>query len=216
VNQLLDQWSRLYDLAVQGKYGDEGEGGWKGHDGRLWLDCLPWCNYLAFDVIGDLAFGAPFGMLSSCQDKALVPVSQKAAMESYGTASQTIETYEIPAIETLNGRGDFTMPMGSLPSYWRPIASKLPWFRQSGKDVEALAGIAIMAVKKRLAADAGVDVENENIAGGNAFSYRAGGTNDLLRKLQEGKDDKGNPMGREELTAEALTLLIAGSDTTSK
>ena len=39
---------------------------------------------------------------------------------------------------------------------------------------------------------------------------------DLLGKLQEGKDDEGNPMGREELTAEALTQLIAGSDTTSK
>ena len=39
---------------------------------------------------------------------------------------------------------------------------------------------------------------------------------DLLSKLQEGRDDNGDPMGREELTAEALTQLIAGSDTTSK
>jgi benzoate 4-monooxygenase len=37
-----------------------------------------------------------------------------------------------------------------------------------------------------------------------------------LSKLQEGRDDEGNLMGREELTAEALTQLIAGSDTTSK
>lgn len=40
--------------------------------------------------------------------------------------------------------------------------------------------------------------------------------NDLLSKLQKGKDADGNPMGRNELTAEALTQLIAGSDTTSK
>jgi benzoate 4-monooxygenase len=40
--------------------------------------------------------------------------------------------------------------------------------------------------------------------------------NDLLSKLQHGKDAEGNPMGRAELTAEALTQLIAGSDTTSK
>lgn len=40
--------------------------------------------------------------------------------------------------------------------------------------------------------------------------------NDLLSKLQKGKDAEGNPMGRAELTAEALTQLIAGSDTTSK
>jgi len=38
---------------------------------------------------------------------------------------------------------------------------------------------------------------------------------DLLSKLQAGKDDEGKPMGRLELTAEALTHLIAGSDTTS-
>jgi cytochrome P450 len=37
-----------------------------------------------------------------------------------------------------------------------------------------------------------------------------------LSKLQQGKDDDGNPMGMQELTAEALTQLIAGSDTTSK
>ncbi len=39
---------------------------------------------------------------------------------------------------------------------------------------------------------------------------------DLLSKLQDSRDSKGKPMGREELTAEALTLLIAGSDTSSK
>ena len=39
---------------------------------------------------------------------------------------------------------------------------------------------------------------------------------DLLSKLQQGRDSEGKPMGREELTAEALTLLIAGSDNTSK
>ena len=40
--------------------------------------------------------------------------------------------------------------------------------------------------------------------------------NDLLRRLQEARDDQGKPMGQAELTAEALTQLIAGSDTTSK
>lgn len=38
---------------------------------------------------------------------------------------------------------------------------------------------------------------------------------DLLSRLMEGKDSNGNKLGREELTAEALTQLIAGSDTTS-
>jgi len=38
---------------------------------------------------------------------------------------------------------------------------------------------------------------------------------DLLSKLQAGTDEHGQPLGRAELTAEALTFLIAGSDTTS-
>ena len=62
--------------------------------------------------------------------------------------------------------------------------------------VLGLAGIAIAQVAKRLTTPTD--------------------RTDLLGKLQEGKDDEGNPMGREELTAEALTQLIAGSDTTSK
>lgn len=193
VTQLIDQWNRLYDLAQKGMSGTEGEG-WSGRDGLLWLDCLPWSNYLAFDIIGDLAFGAPFGMIQAAKDSAPIPKSQQEAINSYGS-EVACETIEIPAVKILNGRGEYSMSMGALPPWWRPIARKTPWFTQGAKDVKALAGIAIMAVAKRLATPTD--------------------RNDLLSKLQAGKDDQGNPMGREELTAEALTLLIAGSDTTS-
>lgn len=44
VKALIAQWDRLYDLAVKGDKGTEGEGGWVGRDGRLWLDCLP-CGF---------------------------------------------------------------------------------------------------------------------------------------------------------------------------
>ena len=69
----------------------------------------------------------------------------------------------------------------------------------SPSDLEALEGItniALAAVAKRLA----FPVERS----------------DILSKLQEGKDADGNPMGVAELTAEAMTMLIAGSDTFSK
>lgn len=87
--------------------------------------------------------------------------------------------------------------MGVLPPWWRPYVKRfIPWFSKGDQAVKNLAGLAIAAVSKRL----------------NQPTYRV----DLLSKLQEGKDDEGRPMGREELTAEALTQLIAGSDTTSK
>ena len=83
-----------------------------------------------------------------------------------------------------------------LPPSWRPFAQRIPWFANGSRAVKNLAGLAVAAVAKRLAAPTD--------------------RTDLLSKLQEGKDEDGRPMGREELTAEALTQLIAGSDTTSK
>ncbi|TFK32337.1 cytochrome P450 monooxygenase [Crucibulum laeve] len=194
VGLFITQWDRLCDAAAKGLSGPEGEGGWKGEDGRLWLDCLPWANYLSFDIVGDLAFGAPFGMIEAAKDSALVPRNPKAVMESYGSDAAS-EVVEIPAVRILNGRGEYSMSMGVLPSWWRPIVRQLPWYKRGQKDVQTLAGIAIMAVARRLA------TPTDRV--------------DLLSKLKEGRDNDGNPMGREELTAEALTLLIAGSDTTS-
>ncbi|KAH7886910.1 cytochrome P450 [Phlebopus sp. FC_14] len=194
VGQLMKQWDCLYDLALKDGSGTEGEGGWIGRDGRLWLDCLPWFNYLAFDIIGDLAFGSPFAMILNAKDSAPIAVSQKDAMKCYGT-EDGCEVVNIPAVQILNDRGEFSASMGVLPPSWRPYVRLLPWYRKGGQAVKNLAGLAVAAVAKRLM------TPTDRV--------------DLLSKLQQGRDDEGNPMGREELTAEALTQLIAGSDTTS-
>ncbi|KAJ7640704.1 cytochrome P450 monooxygenase [Mycena polygramma] len=191
VTMLLNQWDRLYAGAVKGLSGDDGESGWVGRGGRLWLDCLPWANYLAFDIIGDLAFGAPFGMIDAGRDVAPVPACGPSATFS---GKQT-DVVHIPAVAVLNGRGEYSMSMGVLPAWVRPLMRRVPWYSRGLQDVQHLAGIAIVAVAKRLGEP----------------SDRV----DLLSKLQAGKDDNGDPMGHAELTAEALTLLIAGSDTTS-
>ncbi len=150
------------------------------------LDCLNWFNYLAFDVIGDLAFGAPFGMLSSGADMAEVRASPDAP------------PIYAPAIEILNRRGEVSAALGILPSL-KPFAKYFPdpFFTEGLAAVENLAGIAIARVKSRL--------ENP------PQTQRK----DLLQRLIDARDDKGEPLGRQELTAEALTQLIAGSDTTS-
>ncbi|TQN72612.1 Benzoate 4-monooxygenase [Colletotrichum shisoi] len=150
------------------------------------IDCLKWFNYLAFDIIGDLAFGAPFGMLESGADIAEV------------RESPTSPPIYAPAIEILNRRGEVSATLGILPEL-KPWAKYLPdpFFSQGLEAVQNLAGIAIARVKARL--DNPPDVDRL----------------DLLARLMEGRDDKGEPLCREELTAEALTQLIAGSDTTS-
>ncbi|KAK4149773.1 benzoate 4-monooxygenase [Chaetomidium leptoderma] len=155
-------------------------------DGAAHIDCLNWFNYLAFDVIGDLAFGAPFGMLSSGADMAEV------------RSSPDSPPIYAPAIEILNRRGEVSAALGIIPEL-KPYAKYFPdpFFTKGLQAVENLAGIAIARVKSRL--------ENPPPAQ----------RKDLLQRLIDGRDEKGEPLGREELTAEALTQLIAGSDTTS-
>lgn len=81
----------------------------------------------------------------------------------------------------------------------KPYARYLPdpFFRKGVEAVENLAGIATARVKQRLDNNDKIDRV------------------DLLARLMEGRDEKGEKLGRQELTAEALTQLIAGSDTTS-
>ncbi|TFY76249.1 hypothetical protein EWM64_g7765 [Hericium alpestre] len=189
VKMLIRQWDGLFDSAVKGGSGPEGEG-WEGRDGKLWLDCLPWYNYLAFDIIGDLAFGSPFGMLTACKDYAPVAKFSEKDTTVHG------EIVGLPAVQILNDRGEYSASMGVLPPWVRPWVKRyIPWFSRGSDAVKNLSGIAVAAVSTRLKAQ--VDRV------------------DLLSKLKEGKDDEGKPMSIGELTAEALTQLIAGSDTTS-
>lgn len=131
----------------------------------------------------------------AAKDSAPVAISHEDAMDSYGNDAKC-EVINIPAVQILNDRGEYSASMGVLPPAWRPYARQLPWFRNGSKAVKNLAGLAVAAVAKRLA------TPTDRV--------------DLLSKLQEGRDDDGQPLGRAELTAEALTQLIAGSDTTSK
>jgi len=136
------------------------------------------------------AFGAPFGMLPKGKDIAEVRLTPDSPV-----------TYA-PAIEVLNRRGEVSGTLGCLPAL-KPYAKYLPdrFFRDGLEAVENLAGIAVARVNERL----------KRVEEGKGDDQRV----DLLARLMEGKDENGNKLGRSELTAEALTQLIAGSDTTS-
>nr|ASN66816.1 Cyp53C10 [Phaffia rhodozyma] len=154
------------------------------------FDTLPWFNFLAFDIIGALAFGRPFGMLETGKDAAPIPSSTQNQAEGK-------EVKYVEAIKVLNERGDVSATLGCLTPWMRPYAAYHPWFVQRLKSVKHLAGIATAAVSHRLENPPSSDPR------------------DLLSLLQKGKDGNGNELGREELIAEAMTQLIAGSDTTS-
>lgn len=99
------------------------------------------------------------------------------------------------AVQIINERGEYSATLGTAPSWMRPYLAKLPWFKKRLASVKKLTGIAASRVNERL--ENGSDRE------------------DLLAKLQNAKDDRGEQMGKMELVCEALTQLIAGSDTTS-
>ncbi|OJD26546.1 hypothetical protein ACJ73_02075 [Blastomyces percursus] len=126
------------------------------------IDAIHWFNYLAFYIVGDLAFGTPFGMLEKGQDVAEVRKSPDGP----------------PTL------GPF------LPDRF---------FRDGLEAVEELVGIAVARVSESFRPEA--TVNNTRV--------------DLLARLMEGRDEAGAKLGREELTADALTQLIAGSHTTS-
>jgi benzoate 4-monooxygenase len=155
------------------------------------INMMPWFSYLAFDIIGDLAFGAPFGMVDKGRDECEVQ------LEAGGPISYA------PAVETLNRRGEVSSTLGLMPAL-RPFASYLPdpFFTKGISAVQNLNGMAVAAVASRLeAAEKGMTDDQPRV--------------DLLTRLLQGKDANGQPMGRTEITAEALTQLIAGSDTIS-
>lgn len=103
----------------------------------------------------------------------------------------------VPAVDILNERGEYSNCLGVMQPWLRPYIKYIdPWFARGSKAVKDLAGMARARVNERL-------------------KTGAGDRKDLLARLQEARDDNGNAMDIDELTAEALTQLIAGSDTTS-
>lgn len=95
---LTTQWDRISD-AAGGKYAG--------------IDCLLWLNYTAFDIIADLCFGAPFGMLKEGRDIAEVRLTPDS------------EPTFAPAVEVLNRRGEVSATLGCWP-WLKPYAKYLP------------------------------------------------------------------------------------------
>lgn len=145
-------------------------------------------------------------MVSAEKDVAPVQVSGlNTSAASDNNNLPAIHTEYLPAIQILNRRGEYSATMGCIPPLLRPCAARLPWFKQGLESVSKLAGIAIAAVNTRLEEEESLGALQDQDGGGGG-----GGKSDLLSKLIHARDEKGELMGKEELTAEALTQLIAG------
>ncbi|BGP16320.1 hypothetical protein JCM10213v2_004322 [Rhodosporidiobolus nylandii] len=149
------------------------------------VESLDWFNALAFDIIGDLSFGSTFDML------------ERDAADIVTITKEDGSVIHAGGVQILNERGEYSATLGCLPPWIRPYMKHIdPWFARGLASVNNLTGIARTRVNYRL-------------------EHGAGDRKDILSHLQNGKDANGNAMEYGELVAEALTQLIAGSDTTS-
>ncbi|KAJ8507432.1 hypothetical protein ONZ45_g10189 [Pleurotus djamor] len=150
------------------------------------VDALQWFNFLAFDILSDLAFGEPIGMVSNESDAvAVMGVDGKITQEH--------------AITLVDEREHLAAVVGIHP--WFKTLSKFipdPFFIKGHKSSTGLVDLARRRVTKRLESGA----------------YRE----DILNKLIDARTEETGTLSPEQVTeliAETVTLLIAGSDTTS-
>lgn len=136
-------------------------------------------------------------MTTSGRDSAQMVKSRKAAIEAYGLEQAQLDYTTIPAVKTINERSSYAISVAVLPTWWHPLVKKLPWYRSKGKSMENITTLAVTAVSRRLKSK---EIRSDNI----------------LSKLLDARDEKGGQMGGPELSLEAVTLLVAGTDTTSK
>lgn len=138
-------------------------------------------------------------MLESAEDAAPVVVSQTAAMDSYYDSEKApLECTTVPAVKTINEGVYINLLMGALPFLraCRRLLAPLPPFRESMRSRGLIAKMAVSAVARRLASG----------------EERA----DFLTKLITARDESGHRLPAGELSAEASSFLVAGSDTISK
>ncbi|KAF9053779.1 benzoate para-hydroxylase [Hymenopellis radicata] len=153
------------------------------HSGAV-IDTMKWFNFLAWDVISSLAFGAPIGFVPQGSD--LVEV-----------LTPNGSTYSEHAIHVVDNREHLASVLGTMP-YLRPFARFIPdpFFIRGQKSAIGITLIARERVEKRLRTNADRD--------------------DLLNKLIEARMKESGSLDEKqvtELTAEAVTILIAGSHT---
>ncbi|KAF7307848.1 Benzoate 4-monooxygenase [Mycena kentingensis (nom. inval.)] len=150
-----------------------------------YFDALVWFNYLAFDILSDLAFGKAIGMVERGSD----------VVELTGADGRKVF---VNAIALVDEREHFAAVVGIHPGF-RYLARMLP-FLEGNRATASLEDLARQHVQERL--ESGVSRD------------------DILGKLIEARclsEPGKTPTQGEiaELTAESVTLLIAGSDTTS-
>ncbi|KAF2464532.1 benzoate 4-monooxygenase cytochrome P450 [Lindgomyces ingoldianus] len=174
----IDRWNKL----LGGELNDQMEEGWSAP-----RDIATWANYLVFDLLGDLCFGADFKTKEPGENN----------LKKIVDAFDTFVTFNYPITKS-------------------PLLDTLVWLKPRGLNsiIERLAPQEIkdhyafveLLVRSRMAAEEKRETEKSPVE-----------REDMLHFLCSAKDpETGKPaFGFKELLAEANLLILAGSDTTA-
>ncbi|CCO33927.1 Benzoate 4-monooxygenase [Rhizoctonia solani AG-1 IB] len=153
-------------------------------------------SYLAVDVIGDLALGSSFGLIQAQKDSSLSIES----VDSSGEPQRGV--IEIPIVKTIARGSISALGIAVFPVWAHKFLRYLPWNLVGLFDTLKFIDLATTSLHAR-------------IKRGPKEIFEDGKRSvDIMDKLLE-YEDEGEPLSMDELTAEAMILLIGGSDTTS-
>lgn len=161
IASFLNQWDRLSRTTTQEKE-------W------YTFDCLPWFNFLAFDIIGNepilslpfqsltwnrpamkkniINWWGPFFWRKQKQSKTGdlafgEPFGMVERGEDYAEVDVGSEekVLKLSAVKILNERGEYSMTQGCLKPWMRPLTPFLdPWFSRGAASVSNLAGVSVL------------------------------------------------------------------------
>ncbi|CAE6450924.1 unnamed protein product [Rhizoctonia solani] len=140
IRELCAQWDFRCKEAANGAAGVN----WASMDGRAVMNVCAQFSYLAFDIIGDLALGSPFGLIQAQKDSSL-------SIESVDASGKPVHgSVEVPVISTLAKAGAGNMAVGVFPSWTHKLLRLLPWNISEAIGVKDLFKLATASVDARI------------------------------------------------------------------
>lgn len=189
----------IAQLDMRCKAASQGVSGfnWAANNGMAVMNCCPQFSYLIFDIIGDLALGSPFGLVRAQKDAA--PIIQ--SIDASGNPEK--KAMDIEVVSNI-ARGQRLIASGGVYPQWaHSLLRLLPWNIPAALDQRDFFALTVAAVEARLKRG-----PNEQLESGKKSI-------DLIDKLLEVRNEDGSLLSKGEVYAEAMLLLIAGSDTTA-
>ncbi|KAF7305297.1 Cytochrome P450 [Mycena chlorophos] len=190
---LLEEWDSRYVCESQ--------------DRPVSFDCVPWITFLSFDLVGVFAFGSSFQMLQSQSDLVDAPVDWKAAIEQLGNVGPSLQKYPLHRISlgnTIAERETQNYFVGLTPPHWRGLMRRI--LRGPVHASLEYSGFVAEKVLQRIRTAAS-DQDRDLIG---RFMAKAEAQASLLSCILLSSKE---PVQANALTAELLTILVAGSDT---